>query len=528
MAEAEPLPSKIRNQPTIEMVASLLRVLHSGIQNSRLLPPKGQPKIELFSKVLIRAGRFTTQWVRLDFDTNPTFGSKAVITIPRKGHLVGRIYLVTTMPDIFTIQEAVQMKAGAAFAGPKFTWTNSLGNALVQQATIDIGGARVEQIDGQLLEVLDDFYTPLEKLNLVNKMLQRNMTNFPQFSTDIPDPTYTPLPFWFSRGDPGVYLPVDALASDPVKLTVQFSPLNALYVSSAKVAVDDTMPQTAGSGYFPLGGSPFYVKDPSGTLIYGLGGFPTVATKVSPIAGAIMPTSLQLGDTYIMAEYIYLDAPEANRFRISDIEVPITQHYAFDPFDTNSSVRATIPLRIPNPTRNIFFYAQRYEAPMFNASFLATRDLSGVDASGAPWWPNAAPINSRAPDILVPAFQFRDSEPLSTAMLVYEGNLIRYATTSPSMFRSLIPSYEMKKSPFVNRYFYNFHFGLNHGNTPPSLPSGEANLDKIHTISLDLEFKPFRGAPHSTEVPRYIIHIWAETYNVFRVYGGRGGMMFSY
>ena len=72
------------------MVAALLRVLHSGIQDSRLLPPKGKPNVALFSTVLIRAGRFTTQWVRLDFDTNPTFGSKAVITIPRKGHLVGR------------------------------------------------------------------------------------------------------------------------------------------------------------------------------------------------------------------------------------------------------------------------------------------------------------------------------------------------------------------------------------------------------------------------------------------------------
>jgi len=505
------------------MVASLLRVLHSGIQNSRLLPPKGQPKIGLFSKVLIRAGRFTTQWVRLDFDTNPTFGSKAVITIPRKGHLVGRLYLVTTMPDIFTIQATAASIPG--FAGPQFTWTNSLGNALVQEATIDIGGSRVEQIGGQLMEVLDDFYTPLEKVNLVNKMLSRNMTNFPQFSTTIPDPTYTPLPFWFSRGDPGVYLPVDALASDVVKLTVQFSALNSLYVSSAKLPIDGNSPQIAGSGYFPLANSPFYVTNPAGNLVYGLDGNPLNSTRVSAIPGITMPNTLQLGDTYVMAEYIYLDAPEANRFRISDIEVPVTQHYAFDPFDTNGSVRAMIPLRIANPTRNILFYAQRYEAPMFNAPFLATRDLSGSDTLNAPWWPNASPINARAPGTLIPAFQFRDSEPLSSIMLVYEGKLVRYVSTSPSVFRSLVPSYEMKKSPFVNRYYYSLHFGLNHGNIPASLPSGEANLDKIHTITLDLEFKPFRGYKI---VPRYRVFIWAETYNILRIYGGRGGMMFAY
>jgi hypothetical protein len=110
-------------------------------------------------------------------------------------------------------------------------------------------------------------------------------------------------------------------------------------------------------------------------------------------------------------------------------------------------------------------------------------------------------------------------------MLVYEGSLVRYVTTSPSVFRSLVPAYEMRKSPFVNRYFYSLHFGLNHGNTPASVPSGEANLDKIHTITLDLEFKPFRGLK---SVPRYTVYVWAQTYNIFRVYAGRGGMMFAY
>lgn len=515
------------------MVASLLRVLHSGIQNSRLLPPKGQPNIELFSKVLIRAGRFTTQWVRLDFDTNPTFGSKAVITIPRKGHLVSRMYLVSTMPDIDTAQVQAQQIASAneqVFAGPRFTWTNSLGHAILQEATLDIGGSRVEQIDGRLLEVLDEFYTPLEKLTLMNSLIQRNITNFPQFPTAVQDPVvaYTPLPFWFSKGDPGTYLPIDALAADPVKLTVQFRPLSNLYVSSAKNALTSRTAQIGGAGYYPLLGSPFYVEDPLGKDLPGIEGFPNLSTKVSPIPGVQLPTNLLLGDTYIMAEYIYLDAPEANRFRISDIEVPVTQHYAFDPFDTNGSSRASIQLRVPNPTRNIFFYAQRYEATAFNAPFLSTRDLSGLDVSGAPWWPNALPINMRSPGLIQPAFVFRDSEPIATAMLVYEGKLVRYSTRSPSVFRSLVPSYEMKKSPFVNRYYYTFHFGLNHGSLAPSVPSGEANLDKITTISLDLEFKPFRGNSDPNQVPRYIVHVWAQTYNIFRVYGGRGGMMFAY
>jgi hypothetical protein len=513
------------------MVAALLRVLHSGIQDSRLLPSKGNPNIELFSKVLIRAGRFTTQWVRIDFDSQPAFGTKSILTIPRKGHLVSRIYLVSTMPDIDTIQRTALNAANAlgnTFAGPYFTWTNSLGHALVQQITLTIGGARVEQIDGRLMEVLDEFYTPLEKINLANTLLSRNMTNFPQFNVQnnviaAPPVAITPLPLWFSRGDPGVYLPIDALAVDPVKLSVQFSPVSSIYVSSAKQAIVQNQPSVGGAGYYSMAGAPFYMNDPSGPLVYGLTGDASIGIHASVIPGVNMPQTLLLGDTYIMAEYVYLDAPEANRFRISDIEVPITQHYAFDPFDTNGSLRATIPMIVPNPTRNIFFYAQRYEAPFYNAPFLATRDLSGVGTS-VPWWPNALPISTKNPGPIQPAYVFRNSEAISSILLMYQGSLARYSTTSPSIFRSLIPSYEMKKSPFINRYYYSLHFGLNHGGANPSQPCGEANLDKVLNISLQLEFKP----TSQTNIPRYIIYSWAQTYNIFRVYAGRGGLLFAY
>jgi len=517
------------------MVAALLRVLHSGIQDSRLLPPKGNPNIELFSKVLIRAGRFTTQWVRLDFDSQPAFGAKSFITIPRKGHLVSRLYLVSTMPNIDTLQNIAKTSAitsGKTFAGPYFSWTNSLGHALIQQLTLTIGGVRVEQIDGRLLEVLDEFYTPLEKLNLANTLLSRNMTNFPQFNvqndiTTDPPTTVTPLPLWFSRGDPGVYLPVDALVADPVKISVQFSPVSSLYVSTAKLPILPNQASVGGAGYFPILSSPFYADDSSGKLVYGLTGDPSVGINVSIIPGVSMPATQFLGDTYIMAEYVYLDAPEANRFRISDIEVPITQHYSFDPFDTKGASRATIPLKSPNPTRNLFFYAQRYEAPFYNAPFLATRDLSGAGTT-VPWWPNALPLSTRAPGPIQPAFVFNDSEPIASILLMYEGNLVRYSTTAPSIFRSLLPSYEMKKSPFVNRYYYSLHFGLNHGGAPASQPCGEANLDKIINLSLQLEFKSNRGISTTSNTPRYVIYVWTQTYNIFRVYAGRGGLLFSY
>ena len=126
---------------------------------------------------------------------------------------------------------------------------------------------------------------------------------------------------------------------------------------------------------------------------------------------------------------------------------------------------------------------------------------------------------------MTPGFVYRNSEPIAAIQLVYEGSLYRYATTCPSVFRSLIPGLEQRKSPWVNRYVYNLPFAFQSGLLAPSQPCGEANLDKIVNINLRLEMQPFAG---TTAVPRYLIYVWAETYNIFRVYGGRGGMMFAY
>lgn len=506
------------------MVVALLRVIHTGIQDERLLPTKGNPATSFFQKVFLKAGRFTTQWVRLDFDTRPAFNTSATLTLPTIGNLITRLYLVTTMPDILTTQ--LKAQEDPQFKGPVFGWTNSLGHALLTQATIDIAGSRIEQLNGRLLEILDEFQTPLEKVTSMNTLLPRVDNGFNERTfgwNTTPTVAITPLSFWFSKGDPGAAFPIDAINSDQVRLTIGIASVENLYVSSSLVdtsgntvtiATDNTrtrptFPSGETVSYPPLQGSTFTRRD--GTQI------PNVS----------MPITLSLGDTYVMAEYVYLDKPEANKFRIADFQYPIIQHYSFDPVDTFGQPRMTIPLRVPNPCRDLYFYAQRYETGSYNAPFLATRDLNDPTKFGV-WWPNASGLNTQTYQDLVPAFSLKDSEPFASVSLIYEGRLTRYSSASPSVFRSLIPSYEQRKSPWINRYMYNMTFGFQNGIYPPSVVTGEANLDKIEKLELQVQMQPFRGSQNPTNVPRYLIHVFAETYNVLRVYGGRAGLLFGY
>ncbi len=521
------------------MISSLLRPLTSGLQDERLQYDVSKQRIRFrqFTKIFLRAGRMTTQWVRLDFNQLPDFGRQATLDLIRKGHFISRLFLVSTLPDIAGPQAAAAAQAAVDPANiyPKFGWTNSVGHALIANAQLTISGEVVDQIDSQLFEILDEFYTPLEKVPAVNELVARNDTNFGQTTfgyAGTQKTVYTPLPFWFCRGDSAAAFPIDAISADQIQVRINFRGANGCYYTDSRNQ-GSFDPQVDGAALWPLQGSQLYSTaeptDPGARQVPGL--IPANPSQYfTPISGAQMPSSLSLGETYILAEYIYVDKPEANRFRVADLKVPIVQHYALEPQDNKSQSFMNIPIRVPNPARALYFITQRYEVPSYNAHFLMTRDLKSIaEGSQIPWWPNSQGLQSVAvPQKFIPAFALRDSEPLAALTYIYEGNMARYATTDPSLFRSVMTGTIFKKSPWVNRYIYALPFGPFLGFKPLTVPFGEANLDKLKRTELRLQLAPQRGCTNPIEVDRFIARIYVETYNVLRVYGGRASLLFSY
>ena len=453
-----------------------------------------------------------TQW--LTFGTY--YNSTPLVTITLTKHS-------STNPKFYT-----------DLVGPHFGWTNSLGHSLIDSASITIGGNLVETINGQLMEILDEFQTPLEKVSEVSNLLCRSESGFTQTTYGHTNTTsqkvITPLPFWFSRGDPGCVLPIDALNVDEVRLTVNFKPVTSVYYTDSRA--DTPVINVEGGSLWPMLNSPFFYDDPEST---------TVKTNLEPSrvypnapispfpADIKMPATFTIPESYLLVEYIYLDKAEANRFRIADLQVPIVQHYILNPEDTNTNLYKKVPLNIPNPTRDIFFYCQRYEAPSLNAHFLATRDISINQADPySLWWPDAAGLDARYPGTLKPGFSTSGSEPIRWLALNYKDTLNRYSTENVALFRSFLPSIEQRKAPWINRYYYNLPFGLNSGINPFSMPLGQANLDKVQHVNLSLGFHGITGDPTDSYAERFWVRTYAETYNIFRVYGGRGTMMFAY
>jgi hypothetical protein len=501
------------------MVASLLKVVSSGIQDERLYTKE---TIFPFEKIWIKAGRFTMKWERLDFENTPTFGNTGFLKLPRKGHLITRLILVATMPDINTPQQLATIANNNNPVYPQFGWTNSLGHALISQLTCDIATTRVETMDGRLLEIMDEFNTPIEKVPIVNELIKRKENGFNSKSfgrSPNPETVCVPLPFWFSRGDPGCALPIDAIPYSDVRIGVTFRTLNGVYFTETQLPKTNQN-QGDGSMLYPLSGSNFYAQDP-------------LINPGQPLQNAFgpiqMPLNLQLGDCYMMAEYVYLDQNEANRFRLADLHVPIVQHYAMNPYDSRGLSMARIRLDIPNPTRDIFFMCNPYMASSYNAHLLGTRDMTGTANTQPsdieyPWWPDAKGASNPLGHMRS-GFSLSDSEPLVGYELDYQGTFVRFRTEGPALFRSIVPGYEQRKTPYINRYYYNIPLGICNGYTPFSKPQGEANLDKITNRELILQFRAKSGMATNE---RCMVYVYGETYNIFRVYGGRAGIMFAY
>ena len=526
--------------------ANLLTIISTGLADSRLEPPKGNPETSQFVKVLRKTTRWAYQIRQINFDGEPNFGIKTSITIPRLAELVGNFTLVVTLPDIYSTQlNAIKASGGTDFnnvgnfLGPLFSWTNSAGHALIQLIELEIGGAIVDRMDGRLLEILDELYEPFETLKAKNNMIARNPTNFGQTSfigsQTTPQKLYIPLPFWFSKGQIAQFLPIDAISAETVKIHITFRPLAQMTYSDGRI--DNRTPGLTGTNntMIPLLNSGFYRANPeSPTLIYGVNEtLYTTGISGEIIPGIQFPLRLNMGPTYILAEYVSVEDKEAIGLRSSELTYYIEQHNIITPIDSKRSNEVRIPLNIRNMTKELFWVCQRPEAEAYNAWFLFTRDLAQVNAVKEPWWPDAIlPLSETRDYKVLPGFRNAFSEPLSGATLLY-GNQERFDLDGPSMFRAFIPSLHYRKGPAINRYIYAYSFGIKNSmrgyedkmfGTPYS-PKGVANWDKLPKRELYLRLAYGRN---NTTPPNLNIYTYTTSFNVLKVFGGRAGLLFDY
>lgn len=518
--------------------ATSLTLVSSGVADERLQPPRGNPDLKQFVNVIHKTTRWAAQWSRVDFDGTAEFGQRVSVTLPQIGQLISGVTLAVTMPDIYAAQlQAIRAAGGTnfdlsgTFLGPVYGWTNSLGHALIQQIELEIGGAIVETLDGRLLEILDELYEPLDATIAKNAMICRAPHGFGPRTWLQPTPTrvHVPIPFWFSRrGRYSHALPIQALSADIVRIHITFRPLDQLVYTDARVDTR-TVGYRAGvdtpGAMWGFTGGRFWRANPAATTrVYAM----RASMDAAGVAGELIPdvripARMSPVDAHLLVEYIHLEDYEALTLRSAELTYHVEQHVALPVTPSRAQAELRIPLPYGNPTKDIMWVCQRPEAEQYNAWFLFTRDLTAGGGAATPWWPDAQLELSEAQDWQIrPGFQTSMSEPLAGAMIVYDA-YERAVHEGGSFYRGMVPALHYTKSATINRYVYAYAFGARRTDGGGG-PLGAANWDKIPRKEIYLTFAPLRG---SRTFPELNVYMYVTQWNVFKVFGGRGGMLFS-
>ena len=102
----------------------LLQLVATGKQDLFLT---GNPQISFFKMVYRRHTNFAVESQAMYFDGTPNFGQRITCLIPRRGDLLGKVYLDVVLPQIKDT------------CGNPLLYTNSIGHTLIQEITFEVG-----------------------------------------------------------------------------------------------------------------------------------------------------------------------------------------------------------------------------------------------------------------------------------------------------------------------------------------------------------------------------------------------------
>ena len=440
----------------------LLQLVATGKQDTFLT---GNPQISFFKMVYRRHTQFAVESQPMYFDGTPNFGQRITCLIPRRGDLLGRVYLDVTLPQIKDT------------SGNVLSYTNSIGHALIQEITFEVGEQEIDKQTGEWMEVWTQLTTPAGQRDALNEMIGRiepfNPPNIIPGAQSAGIRLLIPLQFYFCN-NPGLYIPLIALQYSPIRINITLRPLQQL----------------------------FWVPPPNDQSNW----MPACSVKVD--------CTSQIVNMMLWGDYVFLDVEERRLFVSNSHEYIIEQVQYTPPYSlTAQQNTANISVEFNHPMKEFIFMAQR-DAMMNRNEWFNYSNLAIDEPTPALVIPY---LNSNAPAGRM--------DLIATAKLQLDG-YDRFMERTAQYFRLEQP-YDHHTTTPVNSFIYNYCFALRPEDVQPT---GTMNASRIDSIVWQIQMNPVLSNPL---MPSYEqrgncrIVVYGHNYNVFRVINGFGGLLFT-
>ena len=415
------------------------------------------PEITFFKAVYRRYTNFAMESINQLIDGNINFGGNLTVVIGRNGDLLGSMYLQLNLPDPLTY---ISTPDSYDYVG----WIQGVGNYLVQNVAIEIGGEQIDEQYGQWMDIWSELNLSSEQLQGYGQMVGKNYSaaTWQPYDAAVEPGSklFIPLLFWFCR-NPGLSLPIIALQFHEVKLKLTIAPFKDLIVG---------------------------VKN---------------GQYVTPTLNGVAPTLNTYNTFKIWNTYYFLDTTERRRFAQNPHEYLIEQIQSQHGNVTSNVMENFIRVNLNHPTKELVWVFNRNDTSCPINDFSIGTDIipNGTPSQFAPLYTFKLVINGTDRFKERPGEYFRLTQPYDYHTRI-PGNYI-YCYSFALKPEEHQPSGTCNFSRIDSALFY---FYLRNKIVSPG------NRD-----SIPLE--------DYTNVPSYTIY--ASGYNILRIMGGMGGLAYS-
>jgi hypothetical protein len=489
----------------------LLQLVAYGAQDVYLT---ANPQVTFFKQLYRRHSNFAMEAIEQTFNGVANFGKRVTCTVARNGDLIHKIYLQATLPSVQRSDFGTQPAPV-----PQFAWIPFVGQFLIKNVEIEIGGQRIDKHYGDWLHIWNELTLPAGRdrgyLEMVNGLGGVNFYGSGTAGCDacavepskevrlatacvnptlaamgadclfkggvaadetfdvsgecLPETTvFVPLEFWFNR-HAGLALPLIALQYHEVKINLEFNDLRYLV-----------------------------------NLAYGDG------TQYDAENGALLSSlnSKGLVGASLFVDYIYLDTEERRRFAQVAHEYLIEQ-LQFTGEESVTSTNNKVQLSLNHPVKELVWVVQNPSYIDCNSHF------------NAPWRYSDAALGN----------------PVVVAKLQLNGQ-DRFQEREGKYFNYVQPYQHHTATPSTGINVYSFAL------KPEDLqPSGSCNFSRIDNAVLNLTLSPSTvntlsyiesvdgedAGAVAGAVPQKtaLVRVYATNYNVLRIMSGMGGLAYS-
>jgi hypothetical protein len=280
------------------MGGGLLQLLAVGIQDIYII---GNPQITFFKTIFKKHTNFAIESMGQTIDGRPDFGQQIEVTIARKGDLVKDIICEILLPIL---------PSG-------YYWTNGIGNVLIKQVDLEIGGQLIDRHYSEWLDIWSQLTINASKIGSYNAMVGNYSITGMENNALKQLRLYVPMFFWFNR-DYAMVFPLIALQYHTIVLKITLRDFHSCYRNNS-------------------------------------------------ISTTLNSSSYQIQDFRVWADYILLDMEERRKFAQTSHEYLIEQlQFAGDEFIPSTGNSISKQLIFNHPVKELYWVHVRNDFEQTN------------------------------------------------------------------------------------------------------------------------------------------------------------------